>query len=260
MRHLSALTWHRWIDDIGQALARPFWLRMRICLGALVVGLLLAIEPVPWAPETSLSALVIASLVAPASIHLVFLRSGQGFAVDFHVAVLLSLAIAQPTIVWLIFETLTPLSTPSRHWRIHLVVLVMVAAFFVGIATAYAVLLPIVIQSLLVFGTTGPGLETMWAFSEYIPTTATMIVVFGAICELPALTVGSVWLRIVERERLAKWRPYAILTAFIVGAWVTPTPDIINQAIVAIPICLFYELGLLLARLVPPECSEPAKP
>jgi len=72
------------------------------------------------------------------------------------------------------------------------------------------------------------------------------------------LVFGMVWLQITSRERLAAWRPYVVLTAFVVGALLTPTPDALNQAIVAIPICLLYELGLRLARRVPAASAQPA--
>ena len=67
-------------------------------------------------------------------------------------------------------------------------------------------------------------------------------------------------MRIVELKTLKEWRPYVIVGAFVIGAIFTP-PDVISQLMLAIPLCLLYELGMLMARLVskPDAAAEPAE-
>jgi len=75
----------------------------------------------------------------------------------------------------------------------------------------------------------------------------TTFVAFGVTFEVPVVVVVLVRIGIVELATLRQWRPYVIVGAFIVGAIFTP-PDVISQLMLAIPLCLLFELGLLVAR------------
>jgi sec-independent protein translocase protein TatC len=235
--------------EARHGLERPSWVRLRICLGALVVALLLAIEPLPWSPESSPTLLVVRLVAAPADGHLLYVKPDEGFRTYAKMAMLLTFVIAQPTILWQIFDALAPASLPQRYRRIHLAVLLTVGAFFAGAAVAYAILLPVAMQYLLSWG---DGINVMgWQFSEYMSAVSWMLVWFGLAFELTLLVVSLAWLRICGPGRMASYRRFVLLLVFILAAWVTPTPDPPNQTIVAVPCYLLYELGLLLARLVP---------
>jgi sec-independent protein translocase protein TatC len=93
----------------------------------------------------------------------------------------------------------------------------------------------------------------------------TMFIAFGITFETPIIVVVLVRMRVVSLEKLKSVRPYVIVGAFVVGAIFTP-PDVISQSLLAIPLWLLFELGLLLARFVAaplPEAgtegTEPAK-
>ena len=76
-----------------------------------------------------------------------------------------------------------------------------------------------------------------------------MFVAFGTTFEVPVVVVLLVRFGIVSLEKLRSVRPYAIVGAFVVAAVVTP-PDVTSQVMLAVPMCLLYELGLLTARFV----------
>jgi sec-independent protein translocase protein TatC len=77
----------------------------------------------------------------------------------------------------------------------------------------------------------------------------TMFLAFGVTFEVPVVVVLLVKFGIVTVDKLKEFRPYAIVTAFVVAAVVTP-PDVTSQILLAVPMCLLFELGLLLARFV----------
>src|SRR5262245_17608082 len=126
-----------WLDGLRQELVRPFWVRVQIGLGALVVALLLAIGPISWAPYTSLTELVMGMLAAPAAHHLTVLKPGDDVQLRLQVALLLAFVLAQPTLLWLILDGLAPATVLHRDRRLHVAVLVAIVAFLAGLAWVY---------------------------------------------------------------------------------------------------------------------------
>ena len=78
---------------------------------------------------------------------------------------------------------------------------------------------------------------------------------FGLAFEVPIATVLLVWTGLTSVEKLASARPYVFLTAFVVGMFLTP-PDVISQTLLAIPIYLLYELGILMAKIFARKSAE----
>ena len=79
-----------------------------------------------------------------------------------------------------------------------------------------------------------------------------IILVFGAAFETPVATVLIVWTGLTTTEKLGKARPYVFLGAFVIGMLLTP-PDIISQTILAIPVYILYELGIIMSKLFKPK-------
>ena len=76
-----------------------------------------------------------------------------------------------------------------------------------------------------------------------------MFVAFGVTFEVPIVVIVLVAFNIVPIEKLREWRSYVIVGAFVVAAVVTP-PDVLSQLLLAIPMCILYEVGLLCARFI----------
>lgn len=92
----------------------------------------------------------------------------------------------------------------------------------------------------------------------YLSFVMTMFLAFGLAFEVPVALVVLVKLGVVTVEKLREWRSYFIVAAFVVAAVVTP-PDVVSQLALAIPMCLLYELGILVCRLVSkPVAADPA--
>ncbi len=119
--------------------------------------------------------------------------------------------------------------------------------FAAGVLFCFMVLLPIAIPFLLTYKTA--NLIAIIKIGDYIDFVLKFLLASGLVFELPLIIVLLSRMGIVNPAVLAKHRKFAILGAFILGAILTPTPDVFNQTILSIPIYLLYELGILFARV-----------
>ena len=127
--------------------------------------------------------------------------------------------------------------------------------FYAGIAFAYFVVFE------LVFGffasVTPQSVEMMTDIAAYLDFITKIFLAFGIAFEVPIATVLIVWTGLTTPEKLGKARPYVFLMAFVVGMFLTP-PDIISQTLLAVPVYLLYELGILMSRLFSRERRQDA--
>lgn len=121
-----------------------------------------------------------------------------------------------------------------------------VLMFYLGCAFAYFVVLPKVFAFLL--GTTPTGVAMMTDIGHYLDFVLTMFFAFGLCFEVPVGVFIIALLGWVTPAQLSKHRPYVILGAFVVAAIVAP-PDVLSMIMLAIPMCLLYELGVLAVRI-----------
>ncbi len=182
---------------------------------------------------------------APADIKLIYIEMTEMFTTYFKVAFMTGLAIASPVIIWQIFGFVGPGLT-KRERRYVFTFLPVATVFFVaGMAFAYFVVLPFATRYLLSFQIDAtPNIR----IGNYIGFVTTFMLWIGAAFETPLIIFLLAKVNLVSVQRLTKYRKYAILAVFIIAAAITPTPDPFNQTLVAIPLYLLYELGVLFAR------------
>jgi len=111
---------------------------------------------------------------------------------------------------------------------------------------SYFILLPSAMGFLINFGSA--VFEPELRAGEYIGFVTTLILAMGLVFQTPALIFALVKVGAVQRQWLVQKRKYVFLLVFVIAAIITPTPDPLNQSLVAIPMYLLFELGLLLAR------------
>jgi sec-independent protein translocase protein TatC len=224
--------------------------RIIVCAVALVVGLIISALPIPFVTTTAVTQEVISIISRPAADHLIFIRPGEGFVTYFQVALIVALVLALPVITYQVIAFVMPALLPHEKKYLYMAVPGAMASFAIGLLFGYVLVIPVAIQFLLVFGTDNiQGLEVKWAFSEYIETVSTLLFWMGLSFETPLLMFFLTKLRILNPDRLVRFRKYALILSFIVGAMITPTPDPLNQTLVSLPLYLLFELGLLLSRL-----------
>jgi sec-independent protein translocase protein TatC len=134
----------------------------------------------------------------------------------------------------------------ERRFALPFVILSTIS-FFLGATFCFFIVLPLALQFLLTFD---PTIQQMPRFSEYVDFTLKFLLAFGIIFELPLAMTIAARLGLVTPQFLARNRKYAVLVIFVIAAILTPTPDIFNQSLMALPMCLLYEVGILAARIV----------
>ena len=122
-----------------------------------------------------------------------------------------------------------------------------VVLFFVGMAFAYFVVFPLIFGFVSTF--TPDTVNYQPDMTEYVSFVMMVVLVFGLAFETPIATVLLVMTGITTTEKLGKARPYVFLGAFIIGMLLTP-PDIISQTMLAVPVYLLFEMGILMSRIV----------
>jgi len=165
----------------------------------------------------------------------------------------LSLFIAMPIILYQIWAFVAPgLYKKEKGFAVPLLAS-SVTLFFAGLAFAYYVVFPLIFGFVAAF--TPDTVEWKPDMAEYVSFVMLIALVFGVAFETPIATVLTVATGLTTPEKLGKARPYVFLGAFVVGMLLTP-PDVISQTILAIPVYLLYELGIVMSKLIK---SRPVK-
>ena len=178
---------------------------------------------------------------------LVFLAVTEAFWVQMKVALFLGLFIAAPAILWQVWRFVEP--GLHRHEKKYAMPFVIIGSllFIGGGAFSLLVVTPNAIAFLLSYAR--PGLQPMISIGNYVDFLVKFTLAFGAVFEVPLAMTLVARMGLVSPKAFAKNRKYAILGAFIAGAILTPTPDMVNQSLMAGPIILLYEIGIVAARI-----------
>jgi sec-independent protein translocase protein TatC len=178
------------------------------------------------------------------------------FLVPLKVTLMAAFLIALPYVLWQAWAFVAP-GLYQHEKRLVLPVLVTSCIFFaLGMAFAYFVVFPVAFGFFA--GYTPAGVQMMTDIDKYLSFVLTMFVAFGITFETPVVVVVLVRMGVVPLDKLKSIRPYVIVGAFVIGAIFTP-PDVISQCLLAVPLWLLYELGLILARFVSSPAARAAQ-
>ncbi len=164
----------------------------------------------------------------------------------FKLTFFVALFIAMPIVLYQVWAFVAPgLYKKEKRFAMPLLASSIVL-FYLGIAFAYFLVFPLMFTF---FTAVAPeGVEVQTDISLFLDFITTIVFAFGIAFEVPIATVLIVWTGLTTANKLGKARPYVFLGAFIVGMVLTP-PDIISQTLLAVPVYLLYELGILMARI-----------
>ncbi len=178
------------------------------------------------------------------------------FLVPLKVTLMAAFLVALPYVLWQVWAFVAP---GLYHHEKRLAVPVLTSSFvlfLVGMAFAYFVVFPLAFGFFASY--TPAGVQMMTDIDKYVSFVLTMFIAFGITFEVPVVVIVLVRMRVVTLEKLAAIRPYVIVGAFVIGAVFTP-PDVVSQLLLAVPLWLLYEIGMLLARfVVPPPVEDEA--
>ncbi len=179
---------------------------------------------------------------------LVFLKPAEAFWMNLKVSFVGALIVSLPVIFSQLWRFVSPGLLSKEKKYILPFVVTATGLFLVGALFCFLIVLPFAITFLLGYKTA--HLVPMLSVGDYIDFCLKFILAFGIIFELPLAIVFLARFGLVSPKTLAKNRKFAVLFAFVLGAVLTPTPDAFNQTLMAVPIIILYEVGILIAKIL----------
>lgn len=215
-------------------------LRMVLCVLLVFMGLL------PYANE------IYSTLAGPLLKHLpqnssmIAIEVASPFFIPMKLALVAAIFISVPVILHQFWAFVAP--GLYRHERRMILPLLLSSTvlFYSGAAFAYFVVFPLVFGFLA--ATAPQGITVMTDISQYFDFVLTFFFAFGICFEVPIFTIVLVWLGVTTPQSLSEKRPYVVVGAFVIAMFLTP-PDPVSQTLLALPMWLLFESGLLFSRM-----------
>lgn len=182
--------------------------------------------------------------------HLIATQIVSPFFVPFKLAFLVSMILAVPFFLYQLWKFIAPALYGHERRVVWPFLLASIVLFYGGIAFAYFAIFPMLFHFLANVAPEGVMLAP--DINEYLDFTTKILLIFGFLFEIPMIMTLLVATKLVTRARFIKMRSYAIVGAFILGMLLAP-PDVLSQTMLAIPIWILYESGILLSRLISHE-------
>lgn len=191
--------------------------------------------------------------------ELVFTSPTEAFWTWMKVAMMLGIFISMPGILYQVWKFVAP--GLHAHEKKYAAPFILVGSllFLIGGVFAMLIIIPYASNFLVTFGQE-KGWKPMLTVSSYTDFVIKFTLAFGLVFELPVVITILSLIGVVTPQFLAKNRKYAILINFIIAAVLTPTPDMINQTLMAGPLCILYEVGIICARLATRRRRQAAVP
>ncbi|NJL58292.1 MAG: twin-arginine translocase subunit TatC [Desulfobacteraceae bacterium] len=185
---------------------------------------------------------------------LIFTSIPEAFFTYMKVAFIGGLMLAVPVILYQFWMFLAPGLYPKERKFIGPVIFVSTFFFVGGALFGYYFAFPVGFQFLLEYAT--GNIKAMPSMGEYMGFASTLLLAFGIVFELPLVIIALAKFGIVSVSFLRKYRKYAIVAFFIIAAILTPSPDAVTQCIMAVPLCVLYELSIFGAIFVSKKKEE----
>jgi sec-independent protein translocase protein TatC len=195
----------------------------------------------------------------------VFLAPGEALWQNVKVAGLFALVLATPYILREVWQFVVPGLHAQERRFVGPFVLLSALAFYAGIGFSFFFVLPFALNFLISYGVNA-GFIPQLSIAQYVGFALWFLMVFGLIFEVPLAITLMAKLGWVDAPFLKRYRKWAFLGAFIVAAILTPTPDPFNQCLMALPMYIFYEVGIISAGFfkkkpasgLEPDAASPA--
>ncbi|MBW8078131.1 MAG: twin-arginine translocase subunit TatC [Gallionella sp.] len=226
-------------------------LRTRL-LHSAVALLLVFIALFPWAANlyTWLAHPLLAKL--PKGAQMIATDVTTPFFVPLKVAMMAAFLIALPYILYQIWRFVAPGLYAHEKKLVWPLILASTVLFFCGMAFAYFIVFPVVFG--FITASAPQGVAVMTDIDKYLSFVLGMFMAFGITFQVPVAVVVLVRMGLVSVEKLRDIRRYVIVASFVVGAIFTP-PDVVSQFMLAMPLWLLYEAGIVVASWMKPATS-----
>lgn len=176
-----------------------------------------------------------------------FIRLIEPFFTYMKVSLLTGIFLASPVLIYQIWGFIAPgLHEKEKKW-VWPIVFSSAVLFIGGVLFGYFFVLPFAYSYFISFSS--DTIKPMLSMDEYFSFTTKFLLAFGVVFEMPLFILFLALLGIVDAKMLSAYRKYAILAIFIIAAILTPTPDAFSQILMAAPMLVLYEIGIIVARI-----------
>jgi sec-independent protein translocase protein TatC len=183
----------------------------------------------------------------PEGSNMIAIDVASPFLTPFKLTLLVAVMVAIPVVIYQLWAFVAPALFKHEKRLARPLLLTSVFLFYTGVAFAYFVVFP------LIFGfltrVAPEGVAVMTDISRYLDFVMTLFFAFGITFEVPIATIILVATGITTPDKLAGWRPYIVVGAFALGMVLTP-PDVISQTLLALPLWLLFEVGIIFSRVL----------
>jgi sec-independent protein translocase protein TatC len=234
------------IKEQSDTLSHFYELRTR-CI-YIVIGLILAlVVTLPFA--NTLHQFFVAPLLSqlPAGGQMIATSVTSPFMIPLKIALYVAIALSLPNTLYQLWKFVQPGLYPKEKLVSVIGVLSSIVLFLLGAGFAFYVVIPVIFK--FIIGSAPAGVAVMTEIGNYLEFLVSITLAFGVSFQTPIIVVAIAYMGLVEISTLKESRSYVIVGAFVIGAIFTP-PDIISQFMLAIPLWLLYELGVLVASVL----------
>jgi sec-independent protein translocase protein TatC len=191
--------------------------------------------------------------VMPAGTQMIATDVASPFFTPFKLTIVLAVFIAMPYILFQLWSFIAPGLYQNEKRLIAPLMFGSTLLFYSGIAFAYYIVFPV---AFTFFSSVAPeGVTIATDISSYLDFVLKLFFAFGAAFEIPIAIILMCWTGVTSPESLRSKRPYIVVGAFVMGMLLTP-PDIISQTMLAVPMLLLFEVGVIIASFYYREESE----
>ncbi|UUO23682.1 twin-arginine translocase subunit TatC [Colwellia sp. M166] len=184
--------------------------------------------------------------VMPADTQMIATDVASPFFTPFKLTIVISIFVAMPYILYQLWSFIAPGLYKNEKRLVAPLMFGSTLLFYAGIAFAYYVVFPVVFAF---FSSVAPdGVTIATDISRYLDFVLKLFFAFGVAFEIPIAIILMCWTGVTSPDSLRAKRPYIVVAAFVVGMLLTP-PDIISQTMLAVPMLLLFEVGIIIASL-----------
>ncbi|MDY4920778.1 MAG: twin-arginine translocase subunit TatC [Phascolarctobacterium sp.] len=179
-------------------------------------------------------------------IQFIYLGLSEALVAQLKVSFIAAVVVSAPVIFWHIWDFIRPALYENEKKVVILFSLGSVFLFILGVAFGYGV---VFLSAITFFVFMGENLATpMLSISQYVGFLFGFVLSFGVVFELPVVVYVLCKLGVVTVEQLVSLRKYMVLVIFVFAAFLTP-PDVLSQCLMAFPMIVLYEIGIIVAKL-----------
>ena len=190
----------------------------------------------------------ITSYLAKPAGKLYYMQPSEAFFTYIKIAIVCGFLLALPVIFYHIWKFFLPAFTKSEKAILAIIVPTSVILFFGGLAFSFFLVLPAGIHFFMGFG--NDDLQALFSVDKYFDFVIMFVLPFGFVFELPLIITILGKIGLLTSEFLSRYKKIEFFLSFVIGAIITPTPDVFTQSMIALPMIALYEVGYLIVKYI----------